>query len=279
MQGKSVGFFLDKIHVDLKTFQPTDAQSGLEPMLETYGIKVGDQLVADAQSAQLTVQERRGFMVVSMPIPYPFIPQLKRLEGDSPITKGLTGISYPFVTSITALGGDGRQIAVLAKSSPKSWLEPKPFNIDPRRDWRSETITPNGPYDLMVQVTGKLPSHFASEAAPSNRSSTPSGAVLAESKGESRVIVTGGASLLTDEFMNGSNQALALNIADWLLLDQALLTMRTRGMAEAPLQTDLSDATRSAAKLGNVLGLPLLLALYGVVRWRLREARRSTITV
>jgi gliding-associated putative ABC transporter substrate-binding component GldG len=278
MQGKSVAFFLDKIHVDLKTFQPTDAESGLEPLLETYGVKAGDQLVADVQSAQLSVQERRGFMVVSMPVLYPFIPLLKRLEGDSPITKGLTGISYPFVTSVTALGGEGRQIAVLAKSSPKSWLEPKPFNIDPRREWRSETITPNGPYDLMVQVTGRFPSHFASEVQP-NASSAPGSVTLAESKGDSRIIVAGGASLLTDDFMSASNQALALNIADWLLLDQALLTMRTRGMTEAPLQTDLSDATRNAAKLGNVLGLPLLLALYGVVRWRMREARRNTVTV
>src|SRR5262249_53748622 len=39
-QGKSVAFFLDKIHVDLKTFQPTDAESGLEPLLESYGVKV-----------------------------------------------------------------------------------------------------------------------------------------------------------------------------------------------------------------------------------------------
>ena len=271
MQGKSAAFFLDSLHVDLKTFESTPSEHGLGALLATYGLTVGDKLVADAQSAQLGMQERRGAMVVSMPVPYPFIPQLRRLEVDSPITRGLAGVTFPFVTDVTAHPVEGTTATVLAKSSPKSWLEPKPYNIDPRRDWRSETITPAGPYNLMVQVSGKLKSHFASEA----NASSPSGPVLAESKGEARVIVVGGSSLLWDDFMGQPNQALLLNVADWLLLDPALLAMRTRGLAEAPLQPELSEATRNGVKFGNTLGIPLLLALYGVVRWRRREASRT----
>ena len=271
MQGKSAAFFLDSLHVDLKTFESTPSEHGLGALLATYGLTVGDKLVADAQSAQLGMQERRGAMVVSMPVPYPFIPQLRRLEVDSPITRGLAGVTFPFVTDVTAHPVEGTTATVLAKSSPKSWLESKPYNIDPRRDWRSETITPAGPYNLMVQVSGKLKSHFASEA----NASSPSGPVLAESKGEARVIVVGGSSLLWDDFMGQPNQALLLNVADWLLLDPALLAMRTRGLAEAPLQPELSEATRNGVKFGNTLGIPLLLALYGVVRWRRREASRT----
>jgi gliding-associated putative ABC transporter substrate-binding component GldG len=273
MRGKSAAFFLDSIHVDLRTFQPTPTEHGLAPLLASYGIVVDDKLVADVQSAQISVQERRGSMVVSVPAPYPFVPQLTHLEGDSPITKGLSGVTFPFVTSVAATPGEGRQVAVLAKSSPKSWLEQKPYNIDPRRDWRSETITTTGPYTLMVQVSGKLPSHFAAEAQASG------GAILAESKSEARVITVGGSTLFWDDFMSRSNQALLLNVADWLLLDPALLAMRTRGLAEAPLQADISDATRGAVKYGNTLGIPLLLVLYGIVRWRMREARRATVSI
>jgi ABC-type uncharacterized transport system involved in gliding motility auxiliary subunit len=228
-------------------------------LLATYGITLGDELVADAQSAHLNVEERRGFMVVAMPVPYPFIPQLQRLEMDSPITRGLSGVNFPFVTEVTAQPVEGTQATVLARSSLKSWLEAKPYNIDPRRDWRTETITPAGPYNLMVQVSGKLKSHFA-----------------AESQGEARVIAVGGSMLLWDEFMARPNQALLLNVADWLLLDPALLAMRTRGLTEAPLQQELSEATRNGVKFGNALGIPLLLALYGVVRWRRRESSRTT---
>jgi ABC-type uncharacterized transport system involved in gliding motility auxiliary subunit len=89
MEGKSVAFFLDSVQVNTQTFEPSEATHGLGALLETYGIKVGDQLVADVESAQLNVQERRGFMIVSMPVPYPFIPLLERLEGESPVTQGL----------------------------------------------------------------------------------------------------------------------------------------------------------------------------------------------
>ena len=276
MEGKSVAFFLDSVQVDLKTFEPSDATHGLGPLLATYGIKVGEQLVADVESAQLSVQERRGFMVVSMPVPYPFIPLLERLEGDSPVTQGLSGVTLPFSTTVTATAPEGAQATVLAKSSRKSWLENKPYNVDPRRDWRTETITPNGPHPLMVQVSGKLKSHFASEAQVSTSSGTP---LLAESKGEPRVIVAGGSAALWDDFMGRPNQALLLNVADWLLLDPALLAMRTRGMAEAPLQQELSATTRNAVKYGNAFGIPFALAAFGLVRWRRRESRRATVTV
>lgn len=276
MEGKSVAFFLDAVQVDTRTFEASEATHGLGPLLETYGIKVGDQLVADVESAPLNVQERRGFMIVTMPVPYPFIPLLARLEGDSPVTEGLSGVTLPFSTTVTATAPQGATATVLAKSSHKSWLENKPYNLDPRREWRNETITPNGPHPLMVQVSGKLKSHFASEANTSSASGTP---VLAESKGEPRVIVAGGSAALWDDFMGRPNQALLLNVADWLLLDPALLTMRTRGLAEAPLQPELSATTRNAVKFGNAFGIPFALAAFGLVRWRMRESRRATVTV
>jgi ABC-type uncharacterized transport system involved in gliding motility auxiliary subunit len=74
------------------------------------------------------------------------------------------------------------------------------------------------------------------------------------------------------------NLALLMNVADWLLLDPALLALRTRGVTLAPLKAELPESTRNAVKFGNALGLPLLLAAFGLVRWRMREASRKTVT-
>ena len=276
MQGKSVGFFLDNASVDLKTFQPTATAHGLTSLLETWGVKLGDQLVADVSSANLNVTEQRGYMTVSMPVPYPFIPLVRRLEGDSAISKGISEVTFPFATTVSATAEEGRQVAVLARSSTKSWLEQKPPNLDPRRDWQAETITPTGPYPLMVQVSGKLKSHYAAMAQSSSANGAPP--MLSESSSDARVIVAGTSSLFQDEFMNNrGNAALLLNCADWLALDPAMLAMRTRGLSMAPLQTDLPDGVRHAVKFGNALGLPVLLALFGLVRWRMREARRLRV--
>jgi gliding-associated putative ABC transporter substrate-binding component GldG len=274
MEGKSVAFFLDAVQVDARSFQPAEAEHGLGPLLATYGVKLGDQLVADARSGQLAMQEQRGMMVIDVPVPYPFIPLLAQLEGDSPVSKGIGGVMLPFTTQVTLQTPAGVQGTVLAKSSKTSWLESKPFNIDPRRDWRSESPSVGGPYPLIVQVSGKLKSHFADEAGTS--AATP---LRAESQGEPRVIVAGGSSALWDDFMGPSNQAFLLNVADWMLLDAGLLNMRTRGMAEAPLEKDLPESTRNAVKYGNVLGIPFLLTAFGLVRWRMRESRRGRVTV
>lgn len=278
MEGKSVALFLDKVQVDLRQFGVTEAAHGLGPLLETWGVTVGDQLVGDVASASVNVSERRGYMLLQVPVPFPFMPLVRQLEGDSPISQGLGEVLFPFATSVTVRPVDGVQATVLARSSKKSWLEPNPPNLDPRRDWRQESPTLTGPYPLMVQLSGKLKSHFAADASQSTGGGTP---VLAESKGEARLVVAGSSSLVQDEFAGQSraNQALLMNVADWLVLDPALLAMRNRGLQLAVLEPELSESTRTSVKFGNALGLPLLLAAFGLVRWRMREARRATVTV
>jgi ABC-type uncharacterized transport system involved in gliding motility auxiliary subunit len=216
-------------------------------------------------------------MVINQPVPYPFLPVVQRLEGDSVVTAGLSEVLFPFATSLEVKQPEGTTATVLARSSAKSWLENSPPNLNPQRDWRAETITPTGPYPLMVQVSGTLKSHYAAEATQSAPGATP---VIAQSEKEARIVVVGTSALFQDDFMqNRANQALALNVADWLLLDPALLAMRNRGLALPVLQSELSDSTRNLVKFGNAFGLPLLLAAFGLIRWRMREASRATVTV
>lgn len=277
MEGKSVALFLDSMRVDFRQFNPTEAAHGLTPWLSQQGVTLSDSLVADVSSASINVSERRGFMLVQMPVPYPFLPVVKQLEGDSPISKGLSDVLFPFASPVSVTPVEGVKAQVLARSSNKSWLENKPANVDPRRDWRSESPSLSGPHPLMVQLSGTFKSAYAAEAGQSSApGATP---VLAQSKSEARLIVVGTSALIQDDFasMSRGNQALLLNVTDWLLLDPALLAMRSRGLSMATLKPELSDATRNGVKFGNALGLPLALALFGLIRWRMREARRSTI--
>jgi gliding-associated putative ABC transporter substrate-binding component GldG len=279
MEGKSVALFLDTMQVDLKQFGTNEATHGMGELLAAYGVTVGDSLVADVNSASINVSERRGYMVVQMPVPYPFLPVIKHLEGDSAISKGLGEVVFPFANVVTVKAPEGIEAVVLARSSNKSWLEAKPANIDPRRDWREESPKLSGPHPLMVQLSGKFKSKYASEATQS----VPAGgtAVVGESKSEARLIVVGTSAIIQDEIlsMSRSNQALLMNVADWLVLDPAMLAMRTRGMQMATIEQDVSEAKRMGVKFGNVLGVPILLAVFGVIRWLMREARRANVTL
>ncbi len=275
MQGKSAAFFLDQTRVDLRSLQQEEIAHGLGPMLATYGISLGDKLVADVQSASVNMEERRGPMIIQMPVQYPFMVLTGALEKESPISEGLKSLTLPWVTPLIVAPADGTTATVLAKSSAKSWQENKPFNIDARRDWQHETITFNGPHTLAAEVHGKLKSHFAAQA----NSSTPAAApLLAQASSDAKVIVVGSGAFAMDAFSQPPNQAFILNISDWMMSDPSILKMRNRGISEASLETDLSESTRMLAKYGNALGVPLALIAFGIIRWRMREQRRATVT-
>lgn len=265
MKGKAAGFFLDRATVDLRTFQPTPVESNLDMLTGAWGIELGSQLVGDVESASLNVQEKRGMFVVQRPVQYPFIPTLKSLEGDTPLTRGIVGVTMPFALPIYTKKIDGIDVTILAKSSPKSWLEDATAEgLSPQRDWGATEVTFTGPYNLIATARGTLPSAFDSSK---------------KSESEARVFVVGSSTMLNEQVLGPPNASLLLNLVDWLVLDPGLLAMRNRGLGEAPLSPEISDGTRAAVKFGCTAGVPLLLILIGLVRWRLREARRAALSV
>ena len=262
-QGKSAAFLLDRIIVDPRTFQyqavgPRSSTHHLFDWLKNYGVDIESNLVADAACASLNVQENRGGFTFSLPVKYPFVPELMNLSFESPITRGLSGVILPFVANIKLSALENIKSEVLARSSKISWLEKEPLDLNPRRDWGEAQIKPDGPHDLMVQLRG-----FSKT----------------DSSKEYRMVVLGTSAFIWDDFLAGPNQMLALNLVDWMLADPELLEMRSRTFAEAPLDANLSDGLKQAVKYGNILGVPCLLIIYGLIRWRMRESRRRALRI
>lgn len=273
-KGKSAAFMVDRFQIDARTFQaqavgPRSKTHEVLDMLKSYGIEIEANLVADASCASLNMQENRAGFTFSLPVKYPFVPELMNLSYESQITKGLSGVILPFVSRLSITEKTGLKTAVLAKSSKVSWLEKEPLDLNPRRDWGQANIVPDGPHSLIVEARGNLPKNVNGEALADNDAT--------EKALESRLVVIGTSAFMWDDFLTPANQVLALNMVDWMLADSALLEMRAREFADAPLDADLSDTLRQAVKFGNILGVPLLLIVYGIVRWRLRESRRRSL--
>ena len=262
MAGGSVAFLLDSMKPKLQELQFESAEHGLGEMLETYGVKIEPGLVLDTECATIGIMEQRGAMRIQQPVQYPFMPIAKSLDSDHPLTRGLPQIAFPFMNPLTVtVKSDDSKIRaeVLARSSSESWIQPEPYNLDPRQRWTLAMIGEQGPQNLLVTLSGDIPSHFEQG---SSGNTNP------------RVVVAGGSSFVQDEFLGRSGETFALNLMDWLLLDEALLAVRSRGLSAAPLD-EISDATRTAVKYGNILGLPFLAIALGLLRWRRREARRA----
>lgn len=275
--GKNATLLLDKIEVDPQTFKPRaidkdDESKGanLYGMLEKFGVKMAEGLVADVECVSLSMREQRGQMVLNVPVKYPFIPEVIRLNQESNVTRGLSGIIFPFVTSLEISEIDGIKATQLAFSSKNSWLESLPPNLDPRRDWRQSDINVSGPYPVMAKLEGEFPDLYKEDTGEISEAGDQ---VVVES----RVLLAGTSGLVWDEFLGGPNQALALNMVDWMMADSSLLAMRSRAFADAPIDPDISDVARASIKYGNIVGMPILLVLYGLLRWRRRERRRMRI--
>ncbi len=142
LRGGSVAFLLDSIKPKLQELQSEPANHGLEEMLSTYGVQIDAGLVLDIECATIGIMEQRGFMRVQQPVQYPFMPIAKSLDPDHPLTRGLPQIAFPFMNplTITADSSSGVTAEVLATSSEQGWIQPEPYNLDPRQRWTTSTI-------------------------------------------------------------------------------------------------------------------------------------------
>ena len=60
------------------------------------------------------------------------------------------------------------------------------------------------------------------------------------------------------------------NIADYLADDAGLIDIRSKDVAEPPLEP-VSDGSKQAVKYTNMILPPLLVLGYGLMRWRKRQ--------
>lgn len=274
VNGRAAAFFLDDHDIDMQTLQPTPIDHGLKPMLSSWGVSFSDEMVLDPECQTISVSggASLGGIPIPQPIQYPLIPSPKQLNPDHVITRGLGETVFPFVKSVSLDPAEGSEIevAVLANSSPEARLlkgavDTNPFNL---QQLTIDQVTEQATHNFLVTMNGTFPSSFAPTDAEGGEVTT----------GNARLLVAGTSRFIRDELMRSpTHQALALNLIDWLVLDEALLKVRTRGLASAPIE-ELSDATRASIRYGNIVGLPLLFIFFGLVRWRMRESRRAHVS-
>jgi hypothetical protein len=215
------------------------------------------------------------------------------------INTGLKAAIFPYASSLELVGeakeGKGNVTwTKLAETSKESWRPQGPFVFMPTQRPRDMTIgTDKGPFPVAYAGTGKFKSAFAGKQAVKEDGSKVDGNVsqpgvdpmIQESPASSRLVVIADSDFISDQYVNlglrsglqlyVANLAYALNIVDWLAQDEALAQVRNKGMQSRPLD-QVKEGTVTLIKAGNIVGLPLLLLLIGLVRWRIRSSARTT---
>jgi len=130
-------------------------------------------------------------------------------------------------------------------------------------------------------VSGKFKSAYSGKPLPSDTSAgaMPAPANPLYSSPETRVLLVGDGDFVRDQFLgNRDNLTFFANVVDYLVDDAGLITIRSKEVATPPLD-QVSDAVKKILKYGSLIVPPLIVLLYGMLRWRLRKLQRKALEV
>ena len=305
MNGGGLGIFGGTVKLNLEQPPPSAelADAGLNRLLEAWGARMESNLVADPQCERLPMPGPGGFRIA---VPYPFFPigQLDPEQQSHAAIAGLRSVMTPFSASISVLDQEMADVTVtpLVSTTEGAWVvDDARIPIQPRdpSEWRRTGRA--GVRATVVAMEGALPSAF--------EGATPATAT------NGRVLAVGSPAIFLQASQGQMTETLtfALNAIDWLAAEEDLIAIRNKSVAEPSIEQPAAfeeaeqqaeeaveendreafEAARQAredaeaayvrnqkiTQWGLTLVLPLLLALFGIVRWRRRLALQQNINL
>ncbi len=248
----------------------TKYEHGLHPLLSAYGVTMPARLVADGVSEYASFRSE----YFSYSVPYPFWPSVRAegLNREAPVVSRLENLPLPWVTPIELAAAlpAGLTAQVLAKSSPMAQETPgePPFALDPQSAGLVVPRNPGTPRNLIVELTGAFPAVFAN-GTTADAASTDAGS----DKG--RLVIAGTAQFVEDRLVSLPQFKEGItffeNMLDSMTLGDTLVGIRSRPVTARPI-AELPLVAKSVLRYANMLGVPLLIILGGLIGvWRRRR--------
>lgn len=317
MKGKSLALFLDPFEeVQMPNQQQMNynqgpiyrpVNTGLEKLLAHYGLETPKSYVLDENCFEQQLPQMYGGgkqsvyfapMISSANIneKLPFMKNIKAL---------ISILSSPVKLKEDRLAAVGLKGETLFSSSERSWEMSGRINLNPMMLRPPDDPGEFAKKDLAALVSGEFPSYFAGMPVPIKPSPQPEegdSALTAESStagtessmtaditGEGTVIekgspgkliLVGSAAILKnnvlDESGGSTNATFVMNLIDHLNGRDEYAVMRSKMQRYNPLN-ESSGGMKTFVKSFNIAGLPLLVAVLGIVVWLRRKSRKRSI--
>ncbi|UCD90568.1 MAG: Gldg family protein [Desulfobacterales bacterium] len=319
MQGKNLAIFLDAFNEIAPRSQasmgfnqgPTfvPIKTGLEKLLEHYGVRIKTSLVMDENSHKQRVSQQFG----GGERPFYFVPIIKNkfINKELDFMKNIKGL---ITIKISPLELDENRISEnqltvhkLFSSSERSWEMRERINLNPMFITPPPSDEEMASLPLAYLIEGEFPSYFADKPMPEKVTepaatdektgeTTPEkgqkkkatidlskiasqGAFLAKGK-PSKIFLIASSEMLKDTVMDAGggspNAMFVMNVLDALNDREDIATMRSKEQQFNPLY-ESGALTKTFIKTFHIAGLPVLVALFGAVIWMRRRSRQKTI--
>lgn len=276
MGGGKVAFLLDANLVDMSSFIGRPFKSGLEKLVETYGVHLSPGMVLDQVNQRVGITRAQGNIRFQSMIAFPPFIRVQDLAKDSPLTRNLRDLTIPFASPLKTIDRNNVESQVIARTSPKTWLfeNEDSFLVEPQllpAPTEKDFIEPQ---NLIVTLKGGFDSYYRDQGIPKRADgSGPVATSLEEVSPETRLAVISSSTWLHDQMRNRLGIVFFANLMDWLAADERLIGIRTRSIVNRPLEK-VSDTTKNIIKYGNMILLPIVFVFYGIFRWRLRLRKK-----
>lgn len=259
--------------------QYTPIETGLERILDSYGVKLEKNYVFDEQCY---VQRQRGYGEIKLF----WAPQLqkKQLDQKSPITKNLGYVILLQSGSLDvekAKENKNIKLSVLAKTSENAWAEQSGFQLAPGMQPPFNKAEEKS-YNLIALLEGKFSSAFDSNPSENKEDSGELNASkhIKKSAQNGKIFVANTAMITTNMLIDDSgSEPIALfvrNVMDYMNGNEDLCTMRTKSLSINTLSNTKSPLA-VIVKYFNMIFIPLLVAIAGFVVYRARILRKKKI--
>ncbi|MEJ2660475.1 MAG: Gldg family protein [Desulfobacteraceae bacterium] len=286
------------------TYVPMD--SGLEKLLEHYGLRIKKAMVLDENCYRQRRSRRQGGG--DQPLYFAPIIQNAHINKKLSYIRDIKGL---IALKISPLELDQKRIEeqkitahMLFASSDKSWDMRDRIMLDPMFLQPPASDTEMSSQPLAYMLEGSFSSYFKGKPMPekpaekdaqdakkdqktpeANSSKadlsqiTEKGAFRDQSP-PAKIFVTGSSAFLTDQLLDQEGQSgnamFVLNVIDALNGHESLAAMRSKAQSFNPLK-ETEPAARTVIKAINIVGLPILVVLLGLIVWMRRHARSKRI--
>ncbi len=269
------------------TISGIETDTGLEPMLKTFGLEVAEDHFFDSSMETIDLPREVNIgglrMQTREPVKLPI--QIRVTEDqmlkDSPLVNRISQLFYLWGTPIEpdpdTLSKNGLSASNLIVSSPNCWqmtfdTAPLPGSaLDPRGKKML------GSQPLMVMAEGTFPDIYADQGAPNwpapadSNTAVPADADPELQPENSSLLVIGSAKMFDDNILAAAqNNTLIMNAVDYLAGSHDLLSIRTKSLTQRVIRT-IPASEKMLWRLFVVLLVPLILAIYGMIRATIRR--------
>lgn len=317
MRGKTLALFLDAFKEIMRAQQqekphthsrrPTyvPLETGLEKLLEHYGIRIKKSYVMDENCyrQQLPAAFGGGERAIY------FAPLIKNefINRELPFMGNIRGLITlkisPLELNAERISENNLKAYELFASSEKSWEMSGQIDLNPMfiRPPSSDDARQSLP--LAYVVEGEFPSYFAGKPIPENKArGEPSekgekkeepeekaDAEVAKIKGEAeispkgkagKILLVASSEMLNDNLLDpkgeSPNAMFVMNALDYLNNREDIAAMRGKVQRFNPLR-DTGAGIKALVKSLNIIGPPVVVVLFGLIVWYRRHSRKKRI--